>query len=65
MRKERFDRVDKNLDKKLDELIEKMRETKQRLAGLELEARQPRLVMEADVIPDTKIRKRTEDAAAD
>ena len=65
MCKERFDRVDKNLDKKLDELIEKMRETKQRLADLELEARQPRLVMEADVIPDTKIRKRTEDAAAD
>ena len=29
------------------------------------EARQPRLAMEADVIPGTKTRKRTEDAAAD
>ena len=47
-----------------DELTE-MKETRQRLAGLEHEARQPRLAMEADVIPDTKTRKRTEDAAAD
>ena len=36
-----------------------------RLAGLEHEDRQPRLAMEADVKPDTKTRKRTENAAAD
>ena len=45
-----------------------MKKTKgagQRLAGLEHEARQPRLAMEADVTPDTKTRKRTEGAAVD
>ena len=52
-------------DEKLDELMEKMTETNQRLAGLEHKARQPRLAMEVDVTPDTKTRKRTEDAAAD
>ena len=52
-------------DEKLDELTKKMRETRQRLAGLEQEARQPRLATEGDVEPDTRIYKRTEDAAAD
>ena len=52
-------------DGKLDELIEMAKETKQRLAGLEHYARQPRLAMEADVTSDKKTRKRTEDAAAD
>ena len=42
-----------------------MRDAKQRLAGLEHDARQPRLATEADIESDTKIRKRTEDAAAD
>ena len=52
-------------DKALDDLTEKMRETRQRLAGLEQQTRQPRLATEADVKPDTKTRKRTEDTAAD
>ena len=51
-------------DRKLDELADEMRATKQRLAGLEQVAWQPRLVMEADVPPDTKTRERTEGAAA-
>ena len=42
-----------------------MRVTKQRLAGLNHKARQQRFAMEADIKPDTKTRKRTEDAAAD
>ena len=37
----------------------------QRSLGLELDTRQPRLTMEADVHPGTKTRKRAEDAAAD
>ena len=37
----------------------------QRLAGLEQDARQPRLATKADVPTDTRTRKRTEDAAAD
>ena len=45
--------------------MEKTRETNQRLAGLEHEARQPRLSTEAGVTPHTKTRKRTEDAAED
>ena len=52
-------------DEKLDELMEKTRETNQRFAGLEHEARQSHLTMEADVTPDTKTRKRMKDAAAD
>ena len=54
-----FDQQDENLD----DLAEKMRETRQRLA--EQDARQPRLATEGDVQLDTKTRKRTEDAAAD
>ena len=42
-----------------------MRKTRQRSAGLQQEARQPRLVKEADVKPETKTRKRMEKAAAD
>ena len=44
--------------------MEKTREPKQRSASVEQDARQPRLAMEADVITDTKTRKRTEGAAA-
>ena len=40
------------------------RDTSHRLTGLEHYARQSRLAMEADVKPDTKTHKRTEDAAA-
>ena len=65
MFEEQLDRMDKNLDKKLDELMERTRETKKRLVGLGHDTRQLRLVMEADVKSDTKTRKRTEDAAAD
>ena len=41
-----------------------MRDTKQRLEGLEQDARQPRLAIKADVPPDAKTRGRTEGAAA-
>ena len=61
MLEELFDRS----DKQLDELKRKMGETNQRLADLQHEAWQPRLATEADVEPDTKIRKRAEGAAAD
>ena len=47
-------------DRKLDELINEMRATKQRLAGLGQDARQPCLAMEEDVPSNTK----TEGAAA-
>ena len=42
-----------------------MRATSQCLAELQHGAQQPRLTTEADVEPDTKTRKRTENAAAD
>ena len=59
--KERFDRS----DKKFDELNENTRETNQRFADPEHDARQLRLATEADVPTDKKTRKRAEDAAAD
>ena len=49
--------------KKLDEPIEMMRGTSQRLAVLEHDARQPRLAMEVDLQADTKTHERTEGAA--
>ena len=48
----------------LDELLEKTRETNQPPAGLEHDARQPHLAMEADITSVKKTCKRTEDAAA-
>ena len=51
-------------DGKMDERMDMTRGTRQRSAGLEQEARQPRLATEADVKSDTKTRKCTEDAAA-
>ena len=50
-------------DRKLDELVEEMRATEQRLAGQEQDARQPRLTMEGGGPSDTKTRERTEGAA--
>ena len=50
--------------KTFQEITEDMRRINQRLASLEQVTRQPRLVMEADVKVDKKIRERTEDAAA-
>ena len=41
-----------------------LRATNKRLAGLEQDARQPRLTTEADVPTDKKSHKRAEDAAA-
>ena len=49
---------------KVDELADEMRETKLRLAGLEQDARQSRLALEADVPLYTKTRERTEVATA-
>ena len=50
-------------ERKLDELVEEVREIKRRLAGFEQDARQLRLAMEADVPSDTKTRVRTESTA--
>ena len=58
---ERFD----GSDRQFDELTKKMRVANQRFAGLEHEARQQRLITDADVESDTKTRKRTEDASAE
>ena len=52
-------------DKKLSELTEKMRASSQHLAGLKREARHPRFATEVEAEPDTKTRKRTEDATVD
>ena len=63
-----FDRMTSHFDrqdKKLNELIGKMKVTKQRLAGLQHQAQQPRLTTEGDVKTDKKTRKRTKGAAAD
>ena len=49
---------------KLDELANEMGATRQRLARLEQDARQPRPAMETDVPSDTKTQKRMEDAVA-
>ena len=50
---------------RLDELADEMRVTKQRLASLEQDARQPRLAMKAEVPSNTKkTRERTEGAPA-
>ena len=64
MFEEPFDRMDKNLEK-MSALTGMLKVTNKRLVGLEYKAWQPRLAPEADVEPDTKARKRTEDAAAD
>ena len=50
-------------DKKLNELMERVKGIRKRSAGLEQEARQPCLTTEADAPTDIKIRKRTKDAA--
>ena len=50
------------MGKALEEHAENMRKANQRLASLEQDARQPRLVMEADLTADLKTRKRTEGA---
>ena len=42
-------------DTKLDELTENMERANQRVANPEQDARQPRLVMEADVPADTRL----------
>ena len=64
--KERLDRPLKGMKShfdKLNELADKMRATNQRLASLEHDARQPRLIMEAAVPADEKSCERTEGAA--
>ena len=68
---ETFDRMDKKIDRmtscfdrRLNKLIGKTRETKQRLADLQDQAQQSRLATKADVDPDTKTCKRTRGATA-
>ena len=73
--KSQFDQLDRYLvrmkshfdeeDGKLDERMEMTRGTRQRLAGLKQEARQPRLATKKGVPTDEKTRKHAEDAAAD
>ena len=48
-----------------DEFTEKMKETRQRSASLEQDARQPRLAMKANVTLDTKTRDSMGNVAAD
>ena len=60
-----FNELKKSLDRMSETIDRILRVTDQRLAGLEQDARQPRLATEADVLTDSKTRKRTEDAAAD
>ena len=48
----------------MDELADEIRETKQRLAGLEQDVWQPYLAMEEDAPSDTKTRERTEAVAS-
>ena len=52
------------LDKAFNEPTEKIRESRQRLAGLEQNTQQRCLAMGTDVKVNTKTRKRAEDAAA-
>ena len=47
---------------KMQEYVEDWRSMGQRLTGLEHDARQPRLAMEADGLANTKTRERTEGA---
>ena len=56
--------MDKNQDR-ISELTGMLNATNKRLAGLEHDVRQSRLATEADIEPDTKTRKHTEDTAAD
>ena len=59
-----FDRMDDQLNKKLDEISEEIRKMDQHVTRLEHGARQPRLAMETDGPADTtKTRERTEGAA--
>ena len=51
-------------NRKLDELTEEIRATKQRLVGMKQDARPPRLATEADVLTDTKTRKCVKDVAS-
>ena len=60
-----FDEMKENLDMISETTDRVLRAIYQRLAGAEYDDRQPHLASEADVKPDTKTRKRTEDAAAD
>ena len=60
-----FHELKKNLDMMPETTDRMLKATNQRSAGLEQDARQPRLTLEADVTSDKKTRKRTEDAAAD
>ena len=64
MFEKQFDRTDKNLER-MSELTGMLKVINKRLAGLEHEARQPRLAPEADAESASKTRKRTEDAAVD
>ena len=53
-----FDKLEKSLDRMSEITDRSLRATDQRLAGLEHDARQPRLATEADAKSDSKTRKR-------
>ena len=60
-----FDELEKYLNR-VSEITDRMlRTTDQRLAGLELDARQPRLATEADIPTGKNTCRRVEDATAD
>ena len=59
-----FDRKTSHFDPSFDESKEKNKNN-QRLAGLQYQAQQPNLPVEADIKPDTKTQKLLEGAAAD
>ena len=50
---------------KLDDMVKETRNTNQRRAGLQHQAQQPRLAMNADVLENKKTRESTEDFAQD
>ena len=61
----KFDKKFEKLGNILDDMEEEAVNTNQRHAGLQHQAHQPRLVMEADVQEDKKTRESTEDFAQD
>ena len=62
---EALDKSFDNLSKLKPENLKDMRATRQRLAGLEQDTRQPHIATETDVPADTKTHKCEEDAATD
>ena len=54
-----------HMGNKLEDMVKETRNTNQRRAGLQHQAKQPRLAMKPDVLDNKKTRKSTEDFAQD